>query len=133
MRSPPICLSYLFCGSLLFFGSSSAVAFQVNTGVPYFLYHDEDIYEMMVVLSAPFNPSPMYSLLPLAILYLTHHPAVTKVTLSVKYKHTPNRWQGKKSLSMDSGLVVKRKCTTLRILKYHNIIVSFVFRLLKPL
>ena len=91
MRSPPICLSFLFCGSLLFFGSWSTLAFQVNTSVPYFLYYDEDIYEMMVVLSAPFNPSPMYSLLPLAILYLTHHPAVTKATLSVKYKHADGK------------------------------------------
>ena len=33
----------------------------------------------MVVLSAPFNPSPMCLPLPLAVLYLTHS-AVTKVT-----------------------------------------------------
>ena len=54
----------------------------------------------MVVLSAPFNPNPMYLLLPRVTLYLTH-PAVTNVTCSVKYKHEPNIWHGKNSLSMD--------------------------------
>ena len=49
----------------------------------------------MVVLSVPFNPNPMPLSLSLAILYLTH-PAVTKVTRSVKYKHSPNIWHGKK-------------------------------------
>ena len=47
---------------------------------------------MMVVLSVPLNPNPMHLPLPLAILYLTH-PAVTKVTSSLKYKHAPTRWQ----------------------------------------
>ena len=57
------------------------------------------ISTMMVVLSVPFNPNPMHLPLPRPSLYLTH-PAVTKVpvTRSVKYKHAPNRWHGKKSL-----------------------------------
>ena len=57
------------------------------------------ISTMMVVLYAPFNPSPMYLPLPLAILtipYLTP-PAVTKGTRSsVKYKHVMNKQHGKK-------------------------------------
>ena len=73
----------------------------------------------MVVLSAPLTQA-LYMYLPLAlliailycnVLYLTH-PAVTKATRSGKYKHAPNRWHGKKSLSM-YVLVVKRKYTTL--------------------
>ena len=46
VRSLPICLSLLFCGPLLLFGSWSIIAialvFQVDTGVPYFLDYVED-------------------------------------------------------------------------------------------
>ena len=49
MRSLPTCLSLLCCGPLLLFGSWSttiiAIAFQVNTGVSYFLDYVEDIYD----------------------------------------------------------------------------------------
>ena len=94
LRSLPICLS-LFCGPLMLVGSSST--FRINM---------LKISTMMVVMSAPFNPSPMHlpspplAILYYTLLYLTRH-AVTKVTRSVKYKHAPSRWHGKKSLSMD--------------------------------
>ena len=48
MRSPPTCLSFIFCGPLLLFGSWSAIiaiALQVNAGVSYLLDNVEDIYD----------------------------------------------------------------------------------------
>ena len=70
------------CGPPLLF-----IYFQVNIGASYYLDHVEDIYDDGGPLCVPvsiFNPNPMYLPLPLPVLYLTH-PAVTKVTRSVKY------------------------------------------------
>ena len=95
----------LYCSS----GSSSTIiAFQVNTSITYFWIMLKISTMMMMVLSAPFNPSPiMYLLLPLAILYLTPS-AVTKRAHDVN----TNTHRIDCTVKSPFGLV-KRKCTTL--------------------
>ena len=58
----------IYCSSVL-----RLLSGEYCIGVPYFLDYVEDIYLVheMVVLSSPFNPSPVYLPPPLAILYIT--------------------------------------------------------------